>query len=256
MSNKMKIMMLITVLFLGCGGILYAFDMLMAAECGSPMSLPYPLLSLLLLLFLLLALLGLTHIHLEQTGRVIENYRESLDQKIYELENTQNNLEEIVQKRTFEISVINASLNREIAERIQAERESNKLKNRFQLILNSAGEGIFGLDKEGRVTFLNKAASLMLGWEVEDLIGKSHHGLIHHTRKDGGHYRVEDCPIHEAYRDGIVHARSDEIFWTKGGNSFPVEYYSTPIIENKQIVGAVVVFRDLSLQVHARAKDD
>ena len=71
---------------------------------------------------------------------------------------------------------------REIAERIQAETETKRLQRRMELILESAGEGIFGLDIDGKVTFVNKAAALMLGWEADDLIGQAHHALIHHRQ--------------------------------------------------------------------------
>jgi PAS domain S-box-containing protein len=116
----------------------------------------------------------------------------------------------------------------------------------MELILESAGEGIFGLDVNGKVTFVNQAAALMLGWEPEDLVGQAHHALIHHTRADGMPYPVGECPIHQAYRDGKVHFGSEEVFWTREGQSFPVEYISTPILENNQLTGAVVVFRDLA----------
>jgi len=246
MSEKSKVVLIITVLFLVFGGLLFYFDLLQTGAGETARQLPFHLFSACLLVLLLLAVLSLIHIQFKQMDQLVEEYRHSLDQKINELKETQAGLEEMVEKRTFEISVINASLNREIAERIQAQTESNKLKNRFQLILDSAGEGIFGLDKEGNVMFINKAASLMLGWKMEDLIGKSHHDLVHHTHKDGTPHPVGNCPIHKAYRDGMVHARSDDVFWTKNGISFPVEYYSTPILENKRIVGAVVVFRDLN----------
>jgi PAS domain S-box-containing protein len=124
--------------------------------------------------------------------------------------------------------------------------ENNKLKKQLELIVNSAGEGIFGLDSQGNVTFLNMAASIMLGWEPEDLIGKSHHDLVHHTHADGAPYPEAQCPIYMAYKDGAVHYKSDDLFWTKSGESFPVEYTSTPIKENNRLVGAVVVFRDLN----------
>jgi PAS domain S-box-containing protein len=124
--------------------------------------------------------------------------------------------------------------------------ESNRLKKQLELIVESAGEGIFGLDTQGNVTFLNKAAAIMLGWEAKDLVGESHHQLIHHTHSDGTPYPEEDCPIYKAYKDGTVHFKSDDVFWTKNGESFPVEYTSTPIRENNKLTGAVVVFRDLN----------
>lgn len=155
--------------------------------------------------------------------------------------------EESMQKKLFEISTINASLHREVAERMQAETESRELQKRMELILNSAGEGIFGLDTEGKVTFANTAAAVMTGWELEELVGKPHHELVHHTYPDGDHHPAEECLIRQAFVDGIVHASSDDVFWAQDGTSFPVEYVSTPILDDGVICGAVVVFRDKSV---------
>ncbi|MEE4314858.1 MAG: PAS domain-containing protein [Desulfofustis sp.] len=176
----------------------------------------------------------------------IEALQISLDQRETELADIRFNLEQTIEKRTFEISVVNASLNREIAERLQAETRSKELQKQMELILNSAGEGIFGLDTNGKLTFVNTAASLMLGWKREEMIGKSHHDLVHHTHADGSRHDPEQCPIRQAFKDGIVHFSSDDVFWTKDGTCFPVEYVSTPIIEDSTIKGAVVVFRDQS----------
>ncbi len=159
---------------------------------------------------------------------------------------TQHDNEQTIEKRIFEIAVVNASLNREIAERNQAETKSRELHKQMELILNSAGEGIFGLDTDGNVTFVNTAATVMTGWRIDEFIGKSHHKLVHHSHADGKPHDAEDCLITQAYIDGIVHFSSDDVFWTKDGSSFPVEYVSTPIIDNKKIQGAVVVFRDRS----------
>ena len=163
-----------------------------------------------------------------------------------ELEHLSLSHEKIIEQRTLEIAVVNASLNREIAERIQAESCALELQKQMELILNSAGEGIFGLDTEGNVTFANTSALLMIGCEKDELIGESHHDLVHHSRADSSPYAEKDCPIRQAYEDGIVHSCSDDVFWTKDGSSFPVEYVSTPIIENSHVCGAVVVFRDTS----------
>lgn len=203
----------------------------------------YSLLLLAALLAVVLAVIIRGCISLETLA---QGYRQQRDEASTELKETRASLEERVERRTFEISLANASLNREIAERIQAEAETKKIKRQMELILDSAGEGIFGLDAEGNVMFVNKAASLMLGWEQADLLGKSHHSLVHHTHGDGSIYPVEDCPIHQAYLDGKVHFGSDEVFWAKDGSSFQVEYISTPIVENNSLAGAVVVFRDLN----------
>lgn len=158
----------------------------------------------------------------------------------------QAQFDEAIEKRTMELQMVVGALNREIAERIQAEEEVRELQKQLSLILNSAGEGILGLDSNGRVIFMNSAASLMLGWEADELIGNTHHEFIHHTHPDGSIHPVEDCPIYMAYRDGVIHYKTGDIFWCKSGTSFPVEYVSTPIKDRGMLTGAVVVFRDMN----------
>jgi PAS domain S-box-containing protein len=122
-----------------------------------------------------------------------------------------------------------------------------QLGRRNELILESAGEGIYGLDSDGRTTFVNPAAARILGYKTGDLIGQLHHELVHHTRPDGRAYPQSQCPIYAAFKDGTVHTSvGNEVFWRKDGTSFQVEYTSTPIIDNGNIVGAVVTFRDIT----------
>ena len=118
--------------------------------------------------------------------------------------------------------------------------------NLNKLILESAGEGIYGLDAEGRTTFVNHAAELMTGFTAKEMIGKPQHALVHHSKPGGKHYPKEECPIYAAFKDGKVHHISDEVFWRKDGTSFPVEYTSTPIFQNLKLLGAVVVFTDIT----------
>lgn len=115
-----------------------------------------------------------------------------------------------------------------------------------QLLLESAGEGIYGLDTRGRVTFVNAAAATMLGTPREDLLGKEMHALIHHTKPDGSPYPTDECPIYDTFSNGTTAREVDEIFWHADGTSFPVEYSSTPIRERGKVVGAVVAVRDVS----------
>ncbi|MBC7193158.1 MAG: PAS domain S-box protein [Marinobacter sp.] len=86
----------------------------------------------------------------------------------------------------------------------------------------------------------------MLGWSRDDLLGRAMHSVIHHTHCDGRPHQRESCPIYRAFRDGAVHRVNDDYFWCRDGTGFPVEYTSTPILDNGQLVGAVVVFRDIS----------
>ena len=120
------------------------------------------------------------------------------------------------------------------------------LSHQNQLILESAGEGIFGLDREGKFIFVNPAAAEILGYEVAELIGEAHHSKVHHTKLTGKHYPLEQCPIYAAYRDKKIHRGTDEVFWRKNGTSFPIEYVSSPIIEKGEMRGAVVTFSDLT----------
>ncbi|MBI4492574.1 MAG: GAF domain-containing protein, partial [Chloroflexi bacterium] len=125
-------------------------------------------------------------------------------------------------------------------------RELESGLNVNELILNSAGEGIYGLDGQGCATFVNPAAARMAGHEVEELIGRPLHPILHHSKPDGKPYLREECPIFAALKDGAIHRVTGEVFWRQDGTSFPVEYVSTPIRERGRIVGAVVIFRDIA----------
>jgi PAS domain S-box-containing protein len=198
---------------------------------------------ILALLFAVLMTVFRTFNHLENT---IINLQKELTIEKNTSRKVQTQFDEAIEKRTFELQRVNGALNREIAERIQAEEEARELQKQVSLILDSAGEGILGLDNHGKVVFMNRAASLMLGWEVEELLGNTHHEFIHHTHADGTAHPVESCPIYMAYRDGLVHYKTGDIFWCKNGTSFPVEYVSTPIRDHGMLTGAVVVFRDMN----------
>ena len=113
-------------------------------------------------------------------------------------------------------------------------------------ILASTEEGIYGLDLEGKTTFVNPAAARMIGWKQAELIGISQHDILHHTKPDGTPYPPEECPIYAAMKDGEVRHIQTEVFWRKDGTSFPVEYTSTPIWDDNKLNGAVVIFRDIT----------
>src|SRR5215211_3581910 len=134
----------------------------------------------------------------------------------------------------------------DITERKRFEEALERLSRRHEMVLKSAGEGIFGLDLDGNATFVNPAAARMTGWEAEELVGRPQHELLHHTKPDGSPYPREECPIHAALEDGTTRGRHDEVFWRKDGTSFPVEYMSSPILQDGEVVGAVVTFKNIT----------
>jgi PAS domain S-box-containing protein len=138
-----------------------------------------------------------------------------------------------------------------LAEWQRAERLFRDIERENQLILKAAGEGIYGVNAKGETTFVNPAAEALLGWKAEEMVGRDMHSLVHHHHADGRPYPNKDCPIYAAFRDGAVHTVSDEVFWHKSGRPVPVEYTSTPIKDRGVVVGAVVVFRDVTLRKQA-----
>ncbi|MEJ2592444.1 MAG: sigma 54-interacting transcriptional regulator [Candidatus Thiodiazotropha sp.] len=147
------------------------------------------------------------------------------------------------------------SLHREGLERWKSiELVFSEFERQNQLILNAAGEGIYGIDSDGNTTFVNPAAERMLGWKADELIGRNIHTQIHHSHADGEHYPSHECHIYAAFRDGEVRHIDNEVFWRKNGTAIPVEYTSTPILEAGRLVGAVVLFRDISERKQAEEK--
>src|ERR671915_256136 len=125
-------------------------------------------------------------------------------------------------------------------------RTAEDARDEAELILRSAGEGIFGLDLQGRSTFTNEAATRLISRSGTEVTGQSMHQLVHHSHPDGSPYPDDECPIYAVLKDGIPRHVDDEVFWRKDGTSFPVEYTSTPIWRRGRLVGAVVTFRDVT----------
>lgn len=131
----------------------------------------------------------------------------------------------------------------------QAEKAMKSLHHRHELILTSAGEGIYGLDQNGYIVFMNPAAEKMSGYKIDELIGlppDQLHTRFHPRKPDGTPYSREECPIFAAFKDGLPHQETNDVFWRKDGTSFPVEYSSTPMREGDKVTGAVVIFKDIT----------
>jgi PAS domain S-box-containing protein len=139
----------------------------------------------------------------------------------------------------------------DVIQRDLAEANLERLRRDYELLLNSAWDGICRVDLHGNVTFVNPAAASLLGWRADELIGRSMQKLVRQTRADGTDYTADEYPIMRSLRQGMIQHSVDEMFWRKNGTGFPVEYSSTPILEDDRIVGAVLTFRDISRRKEA-----
>src|SRR4051812_6748815 len=119
-------------------------------------------------------------------------------------------------------------------------------QDQLALLLDSTGEGIYGIDVEGSCVFINRAGAELLGYRPAQLLGRNMHEVIHHSHGDGNHYPVHDCPIYRAFRQGRPCRIDSEVLWRADGASFYAEYSSYPILNQGQITGAVVTFLDIS----------
>ncbi len=134
----------------------------------------------------------------------------------------------------------------DIDERRALAAEQSRLADANRLLLESTSEGIYGIDIQGRFTFVNRTAAQMLGYSQEEMLGRNGHTLIHHSHPNGTPYPEAHCPIYQALR-GLHNGHSeDEDFWRRDGTSFPVAYSAAPILEEGMIRGAVVTFNDIS----------
>jgi len=136
---------------------------------------------------------------------------------------------------------------RDITERKRAEKEVRESNELVRLVLDSVPEAVYGIDMEGKCTFCNPACLKLLGYEdPAELHGKNMHDVMHHTRKDGTHYPVEECHIYEAFRCGHGTHIDDEVIWRRDGTCFPAEYWSHPIERDGKPIGTVVTFVDIT----------
>jgi len=129
---------------------------------------------------------------------------------------------------------------------LSSSNHSSAWSDRLSLMLESTGDGIFGIDNAGLCMFINRAAYEMLGYAQDDAIGRNMHDLIHHTHADGRHYPESECPIFNAFRRGLPCRIDSEVLWRADGTSFHAEYSSHPILDAGVVQGAVVTLVDIT----------
>ncbi|OWA35394.1 hypothetical protein B9G55_12165 [Saccharibacillus sp. O16] len=134
----------------------------------------------------------------------------------------------------------------DITERKRHLAQIEKLSYEHTLILNSVSEGIFGMDLEGRLVFINPTGAEMLGCRPHEALSVLSLSQIQQTSQDGIQYDPYDSPLNHALRTGEAHQDSESIFWRKDGSSFLVSYRVTPLYDQGERKGAVVVFTDIT----------
>lgn len=167
----------------------------------------------------------------DEIGTLIDGVNDMLEQiqdRDRQLQKHQEELEGLVAHRTAELK---------------------GLHRRVELILETAGEGILGLDPQGHATFVNEAASEILGWSAEELRGECVHDFIHHSKPDGSPFPLVECALHQLNPEQAIFTEDHDVFWRKNNSSFPVEYKSAPIRDEQGLVtGVVMTFRDVTEQ--------
>jgi formate hydrogenlyase transcriptional activator len=130
---------------------------------------------------------------------------------------------------------------------LQAQDVLSESERRVRLMLDSAAEAICACDSMGTCLFANCSAARILGYgDPAELLGRNLHSLEHHTHKDGTPYPIEECPIYLGFQKGESVHRDDEVYWRKDGTSFPVEYWSHPVVQEGRTIGAVITFVDIT----------
>jgi PAS domain S-box-containing protein len=164
----------------------------------------------------------------------IEESREQMEHQALELE-----------LQATELQSQAAALEEQTEELKAAAGRLRKADDEKAALLESTGDGIYGLDADGRCTFLNRAGAALLGYSPDEVLGREMHSIIHHHREDGSPYPLEECPLLQVLRTGQGIHVDGEVLWTKDGSVIPVEYSSFPILEGSEVRGAVVGFRDV-----------
>jgi PAS domain S-box-containing protein len=138
------------------------------------------------------------------------------------------------------------SLIRDITQRKQDQALLDAERLRIAAIIEATTEGIFGMDKNGKCTFINPAALALLGYSASECFGRNMHELIHYKHPDGSPYPVEQCPIYRVLYDGIPRRLVEETLWRKDGTPLPAFYTCAPKHEGDKVVGGVVTIVDIS----------
>jgi PAS domain S-box-containing protein len=134
------------------------------------------------------------------------------------------------------------------------EAESRRLLDYHQAVMANMGEGLYTVDSQGLVTYMNQAAESLFGWKSADLLGRRMHDVTHYQYPDGRPFPIEECAGFQALHNGQALKDHDDVFIKRDGSFFPVVYTTAPLVTDGKVTGLVVVFRDVTERKHAEQK--
>jgi diguanylate cyclase (GGDEF)-like protein/PAS domain S-box-containing protein len=136
---------------------------------------------------------------------------------------------------------------RTLSRQITMQKSVESERQRLDGILGSVGDGVYGVDNDGVMTFINPMGLRLLGYADEAaMVGKAAHPLIHHSSADGQRVEAQDSKLGRAYAEGESLNSHETVFWKKSGQGMPVECTVLPLAIAQRREGSVVVFRDIS----------
>ncbi|MGZ4413449.1 MAG: sensor domain-containing phosphodiesterase [Gaiellaceae bacterium] len=134
---------------------------------------------------------------------------------------------------------------------ITERREAEEFRS---TVVNNMAEGLYAVDRDGRITFANAAAVRLLGWAEEELIGLHAHETLHYQHADGSPFLERECPLLEVRTTGVARREEDDTFTRKDSTLIPVAWSSAPLVTAGTVNGAVIVFRDTTDEQTERAR--
>jgi PAS domain S-box-containing protein len=137
---------------------------------------------------------------------------------------------------------------------IVAGRFNEEATAELKLLLDSVGDGVFGVDQNSNVTFVNGAAAILLGWDPAAAVGRPLMAILPHCCSDGAFFTAETSPIFVSLREGTAQRGADHIFVRKDGTKLPVDFVSTPVLEGNRADGVVISFRDVTARQQAEQR--
>jgi PAS domain S-box-containing protein len=134
----------------------------------------------------------------------------------------------------------------DIEERRRAEENLREATRRFDAILSNTREAVFLMDDRQHCIYANAAAEKLTGYRFEEMRGRPLHDVVHHTKPDGSHYPLEDCPIDRAFPERAL-TSGEEVFVAPDGSFYPVAFTASPVLDDVgQPIGTVIEARNIT----------